>query len=114
MRPSSGLSLVVSAASLLALGTLFWAVSPRDGSISAEQALPPFPSSLSRASVPEAHGLLHLASLRLPEVCLTLATPQQASHSLQCCTRCHHAGDYLPAARIVAFSQSTCTACHKS
>ena len=104
-----------AAAILLALGTLFWAVGPRDGAASAEQALlPPFPSSLSQASVPEAHGLLHLASLRLPEACLTPATTREAAHSQQCCTRCHHAGDYLPAARIVAFSQSTCTACHKS
>jgi len=104
-----------AAAILLALGTLFWAVGPRDDSASAQQALlPPFSTTLSRASVPEAHGLLHLASLRLPEACLTPPTPQQAAHSLQCCTRCHHAGDYLPAARIVAFSQTTCVACHKS
>lgn len=104
-----------AAAILLALGTLLWAVGPHDGSASAEQALlPPFPASLSRASVPEAHGLLHLASLHLPEACLTPAAPQQAAHSLQCCTRCHHAGDYLPALRIVAFSQTTCTTCHKS
>jgi hypothetical protein len=104
-----------AAAILLALGTLFWAVGPRDGSASAEQALlPPFSASLSRASMPEAHGLLHLASLRLPEACLTPASPPQAAHSLQCCTRCHHAGDHLPAARIVAFSQATCAACHKS
>ena len=103
-----------AAAILLALGTLLWAVAPREGSTHAEQVLlPPFASSLSRASAPEAHGFLHLASLRLPENCLTPTTPNEAAHSGECCTRCHQAGGYLPASRTLAFSQATCMACHK-
>ena len=102
-----------AAAILLALGGLFWAASPGEHAQRHELAmLPAFTSTLARATPPTEHGLLHLASLQLPETCLT-ASPGSASR-FNCCTRCHHGGEMLPAVRLVAFSQQSCVACHKS
>jgi len=102
-----------AAAVLLALGGLFWAASPGEQTQRPELAmLPAFTSTLARATPPTEHGLLHLASLQLPETCLT-SSPGSASR-FNCCTRCHHGGDQLPAVRLVAFSQQSCVACHKS
>ncbi|MCE9526607.1 MAG: hypothetical protein K8R36_11190 [Planctomycetales bacterium] len=103
-----------AAAVLLALGGLFWATSPRQESTQLA-ALPAFASPLSRPTEPTEHGLLHLASLQLPSICLTpTAVSQDAAAVIQCCTRCHRSGDMLPAVRLVAFSQQSCVACHKS
>lgn len=103
-----------AAAILLALGGLFWAASPRDPAMQLA-ALPAFASPLVRGAEPTEHGLLHLASLQLPDNCLTSAAgSQEAAALFQCCTRCHHTGDVLPAVRLVAFSQQSCVACHKS
>jgi len=102
-----------AAAVLLAVGGLFWAAGPSE---SAHQArIPAFASSLETAAEPVEHGLLHLASLQLPEKCLKPLSPSpSAAGAFQCCTRCHHAGDMIPAVRLVAFSQQSCTACHRS
>lgn len=103
-----------AAAMLLALGGLFWAASPRDPAVQFA-ALPALTSPMVRGAEPTEHGLLHLASLHLPGSCVTSAAGSQDAAALfQCCTRCHHSGDLLPAARLVAFSQQSCVACHKS
>lgn len=103
-----------AAAVLLALGGLFWATSPRQESTQLA-ALPAFTSPLARPTEPTEHGLLHLASLQLPNICLTpTAVSKDAAAVIQCCTRCHRSGDMLPAVRLVAFSQQSCVACHKS
>ena len=102
-----------AAAMLLAMGGLFWAASPGGQAPRHELAmLPPFTSTFARATPPTEHGLLHLASLQLPETCLT-SSPGRASR-FDCCTRCHRGGEQLPAVRLVAFSQQSCVACHKS
>ncbi|MBC7853044.1 MAG: hypothetical protein IAF94_06380 [Pirellulaceae bacterium] len=102
-----------AAAILLALGGLFWATSPGQLSEGADLvALPAFTSPLARGTEPTQHGLLHLASLQLPEACL--ATTSGSVSRIDCCTRCHQAGDPLPTVRLVAFSQQSCLACHKS
>ncbi|MGI8980105.1 MAG: hypothetical protein ACR2FY_12850 [Pirellulaceae bacterium] len=105
-----------AAAILLAVGGLFWAASPGELAGKADLvALPAFTSPLARGTEPTEHGLLHLASLQLPEACLV---PVRASHDgaakVACCTRCHQTGDLLPTVRLVAFSQQSCLACHKS
>lgn len=105
-----------AAAILLAIGGLFWVASPRELTGRPDLvALPAFTSPLARGTEPTEHGLLHLASLQLPEACLV---PAKASHDgaakVACCTRCHQAGDLLPTVRLVAFSQQSCVACHKS
>jgi hypothetical protein len=104
-----------AAAILLALGGLFWATNP---GVQAQRqelaALPAFTSPLGRAAHPTQHGLLHLASLQLPEACRLPAAASREAAAFQCCTRCHHGGDLLPAVRLVAFSQQSCVACHKS
>jgi hypothetical protein len=103
-----------AAAILLALGGLFWAASPRDSAVQLA-ALPAFTSPMIQGTEPTKHGLLHLASLQLPGNCLpTAAGSQDAAALFQCCTRCHHSGELLPAVRLVAFSQQSCVACHKS
>ncbi|MFN0018490.1 MAG: hypothetical protein ACKVP0_09540 [Pirellulaceae bacterium] len=103
-----------AAAVLLALGGLYWATSPREDSAELA-ALPAFTSPLARPTEPTEHGLLHLASLQLPSICLTpTAVSQDAAAVIQCCTRCHRSGEMLPAVRLVAFSQQSCVACHKS
>ena len=102
-----------AAAILLALGGLFWATSPRE-SAGQLAALPTFAAPLARGSEPSEHGLLHFASLQLPGSCLTSVTSQDSAAQFQCCTRCHHSGDMLPVLRLVAFSQQSCLACHKS
>jgi hypothetical protein len=103
-----------AAAVLLALGGLFWATSPHEDSAQLA-ALPAFTSPLARPTEPTEHGLLHLASLQLPSICLTpTAVSKDAAAVIQCCTRCHRSGDMLPAVRLVAFSQQSCVACHKS
>lgn len=103
-----------AAAVLLALGGLFWATSPREDSTQLA-ALPAFASPLARPTEPNEHGLLHLASLQLPSICLTpTAVSKDAAAVIQCCTRCHRSGEMLPAVRLVAFSQQSCVACHKS
>ncbi len=102
-----------AAAILLALGGLFWATNPPElGGGPDLIALPVFTSPRTRATQPTEHGLLHLASLQLPEACL--ATTSGSVSKIDCCTRCHLAGDPLPRARLVAFSQQVCLACHKS
>ena len=107
--------LAAAAAVLIALGTLIWAVAPGDSRLPQEQAiLSAFASPLAPGGQPDEHGLLHLASLNLPRLCLTAVPASDAKEAMQCCTRCHHAGDSVPAVRIVAFSQQSCLACHKS
>jgi hypothetical protein len=104
-----------AAAMLLAMGGLFWAASPGGQAPRHELAmLPAFTSTLTRATPPTEHGLLHLASLQLPEACLSSTAATQRTAKFQCCTRCHHEGETLPAVRLVAFSQQSCVACHKS
>jgi hypothetical protein len=104
-----------AAAMLLAIGGLFWAASPGEQAPRHELAmLPAFTSTLARATPPTEHGLLHLASLQLPEACLSSTAATQRTAKFQCCTRCHHGGDQIPAVRLVAFSQQSCVACHKS
>lgn len=105
-----------AAAILLALGGLFWAASPGERAARRDfVALPAFTSPLVRATQPTEYGLLHLTSLQLPEACVSpLAASPDAVAMFQCCTRCHHAGDMLPTVRLVAFSQQSCVACHKS
>ena len=100
-----------AAAVLIALGGLLWATSP--GIETAQAAIPHFPSQLSRASAPSEHGLLHLASPELPDGCVNLASRSDVARSV-CCARCHREGEVVGAARLVAFSQQSCTACHKS
>jgi hypothetical protein len=104
------------AAIFLAMGGLFWAASPGTQSGGRDlAALPPFVSPLAGAVQPSEYGLLDLASLRLPPKCLTTpAVSPSAAALYQCCTRCHQAGDLVAEVRLVAFSQQTCTACHKS
>ena len=103
-----------AAAVLLALGGLFWATSPREESVQLA-AIPAFASPLARPTEPTEHGLLHLASLQLPSICLTpTAVSKDAAAVIQCCTHCHRSGDMLPAVHLVAFSQQSCVACHKS
>jgi hypothetical protein len=116
LGPHAWSQLGAAAAILLALGGLFWATSPGQVGEGADLvALPAFTSPLARGTEPPEHGLLHLASLQLPETCLsTAAVSQDAAAMFQCCTRCHHAGDLLPTVRLVAFSQQSCVACHKS
>jgi hypothetical protein len=107
--------LVAAAAMLLALGGLFWAASPGEQAPQHELAmLPAFTSTLARATPPAEHGLLHLASLQLPEACLSPTAASRHAEKFLCCTRCHHEGETLPAVRLVAFSQQSCVACHKS
>ena len=104
-----------AAAVLLALGGLFWAASPGEQTLRQElAALPAFTSPLGQATPPTEHGLLHLASLQLPEACRFPAAASRDATKFQCCTRCHHEGETLPAVRLVAFSQQSCVACHKS
>src|SRR4051812_2247082 len=111
------MQLAAAASILVALGTFLWATAPLESAGRHEQALlGPFSTSLAAARQPDEHGLLHLASLNLPKVCLTAApaspSPEIAA-ALQCCTRCHHAGDSISSVRLVAFSQASCLACHK-
>ncbi len=104
-----------AAAILLALGGLFWAASPSEQALRQElAALPAFTSPLGQPTHPTEHGLLHLASLQLPEACLSSTVAFQEAAMFHCCTRCHHGGDMLPAVRLVAFTQQSCVACHKS
>jgi len=103
-----------AAAVLLALGGLFWATSPREDAAQLA-VLPAFTSPLARPTEPTEHGLLHLASLQLPSICLTpTAVSKDAAAVIQCCTRCHRSGEMVPVVRLVAFSQQSCVACHKS
>lgn len=104
-----------AAAILIALGGLFWAASPSGRAPRQDfAALPAFASPLVRATQPTEHGLLHLTSLQLQETCLSRGAASRDAAAFQCCTRCHQAGDILPAMRLVAFSQQSCVACHKS
>jgi hypothetical protein len=105
-----------AAAVLLAVGGLFWAASPGDTSGRSNlAALPAFATPLAGATEPAEYGFLQLASLRLQEKCLTMPKTSPAAVALyECCTRCHHAGDMVPEVRLVAFSQQTCAACHRS
>jgi hypothetical protein len=113
LSPHAWSQLGAAAAILLALGGLFWVARPDEQAARTDLvALPAFTSPLARGTEPLEHGLLHLASLQLPEACLTPASGRISK--IDCCTRCHHAGDLLPAARLVAFSQQSCVACHKS
>lgn len=115
LSPHAWSQLGAAAAMLLALGGLFWAASPGEQAPRHELAmLPAFTSALARATPPTEHGLLHLASLQLPEACLSSTAASRNAAKFQCCTRCHHEGETLPAARLVAFSQQSCVACHKS
>lgn len=111
LTPQAWSQVGAAAAVLLALGGLFWAASP--GTENPSAVLPVFPSQLARASTPGENGLLQLASLRLPDGCVNLASASDVSRYV-CCTRCHREGDVIPAARLVAFSQQSCLACHKS
>jgi hypothetical protein len=79
--------------------------------------------------VPSAHGLLTLASLKLPATCLpptyqarTLAQANQIADSLasgsfdalHCCTECHHAGgNQAKTGNLAAVSQKNCQICHR-
>jgi hypothetical protein len=104
-----------AAAMLLALGGLFWAASPGEQAQQHELAmLPAFTSTLARATPPTEHGLLHLASLQLPEACISSTAASRNGAKFQCCTRCHHEGETIPTVRLVALSQQSCVACHKS
>lgn len=107
--------LAAAAAILVALSALLWAAAPQRPGGGQEQALLSFPTPSAAGRQPDAHGLLHLASLRLQVTCRTpKAESQDAAAVFECCTRCHRSGDPLPTARLVAFSQQSCVACHKS
>jgi hypothetical protein len=116
MSPWAWSQLGAAAAILLALGGLFWAASPGTAARKNDlAALPAFASPLAAATEPTEFGLLQLASLRLPPKCLTTASVSPKAVALyQCCTGCHRAGEMVPKVRLVAFSQQTCAACHKS
>lgn len=105
-----------AAAILLAIGGVFLAASPGGNSGGRDLAtLPAFVSPLSDAAEPSDYDFLHLASLRLPPKCLTTPAVSPTAVALhQCCTRCHQAGDLVASVGLVAFTQQTCLACHKS
>jgi hypothetical protein len=79
--------------------------------------------------VPNAQGLLTLASLKLPSTCMpAMYQPRSLEHAellaknlasgateaLHCCTECHHAsGNQTAAAHLAAVSQKTCQVCHQ-
>src|SRR5258706_973826 len=66
------MQLAAAASILVALGTLLWATGAMEIAGQHEQGmLAPFTASLDAGRQPDEHGLLHLASLHLPQVCLT-------------------------------------------
>ena len=79
---------------------------------------------LPAAHQPTAHGLLHLASLKLPDRCLPAmasAAAEDRSGSAMgaahvCCTRCHAEGKEgaVVTLRAVAALQQSCMACHEA
>ena len=74
---------------------------------------------------PTAEGLVHLAALNLPKVCLPAVSAKDAPSSASegavsaaygCCTRCHAAGKggAVLTHRAVAALQQSCFACHEA
>jgi len=115
------------AASLLIAGLGFWF----GGSLpSPNLAISHVSIQPAAEGVPSAQGLLTLASLKLPAVCLPLTyqprTQERAVQiaaslsngsldSLHCCTECHHAGgNQASAVQLAAISQRNCQICHRS
>ena len=114
------------AASLLIAGIGFWF----GGSFSVPTYVASRTSTQPAAEgIPSAHGLLTLASLKLPATCLpptyqarTLAQATQIADSLasgsldalHCCTECHHAGgNQAKTGTLAAASQKNCQICHR-
>jgi hypothetical protein len=123
-------SLLIAALGLLFGGTLF-SLGTRDQEKSPHLFIVErnIPGDIFEG-IPTKNGLLSLASLKLPAVCIPLShQPRSPTHAselasalnsgdfaaLQCCTNCHRAG--LPqteAKDLVAITQQACTACHRS
>jgi hypothetical protein len=121
----SALRFTAAAVLLAALGTLlsgvFWQIKP------GERQLAIVPPSVRAGHQPTAEGLLHLASLKLPQICLPgMPTPVVDADSSPigpvigaahvCCTRCHAAGKEgaVLTQRTVAALQQSCVACHEA
>ncbi|HUE70532.1 MAG TPA: hypothetical protein VMP01_06545 [Pirellulaceae bacterium] len=118
----SALRFTAAAMLLAALATLltgvFW---PQHG----ERRMVIRPS-FSGKHQPNAEGLLHLASLKLPEGCLPgmqTAMSEGGANPLRsaigaahvCCTRCHAAGkEGVLTQRTVVALQQSCVACHEA
>jgi hypothetical protein len=117
------------AASLLGVALAFliygFALSPEQPRVGLDGIL----SDSKGAHLPDAAGLLTLASLKLPARCvpasyqnlsaeeaaaLAEAMSQDAIDALRCCTECHAARKPpLSRTRLVAVAAQSCSACHR-